>query len=101
VLIHHSPNGAYLAGDAGPLLGDGMKPGFPDLIAIWEGGVAFMEVKRAFGPRGGGGGVVSDHQEDMMQLLWSMGHRVGIVRSVDDAYNLLLECNAPCVGKLQ
>jgi hypothetical protein len=54
VLIHHSPGGAHLAGNntsrfkqMGALKGDGMRPGFPDLICVWKGGIAFIEVKRA------------------------------------------------------
>ena len=100
VLLHHSPNGAHLAGDAGPLLGDGMRQGFPDLIAIWDGGVAFMEVKRGFGPRGGGGGEVSFHQEAMLALLGLYGHNAMIVRSQEEAHAFLKRCGAPCRGEL-
>lgn len=97
VLLHHIPNGAHLAGDdvarfkqMGALLGDGMRKGFPDLIAIWAGGVAFMEVKPPKGPRGGGGGKISDEQAEMIDLLESMGHRVAIVRSIDNPHLISL-----------
>ena len=100
VLIHHSPNGAHLAGDAGPLLGDGMRPGFPDLIAIWSGGVAFMEVKRPKGPRGGGGGVVSLDQRLMMNCLKALNQSFAIVRSQGEAHAFLKSCGAPCRGEL-
>ena len=100
VLLHHSPNGAHLAGDAGPLLGDGMRQGFPDLIAIWRGGVAFMEVKRPFGPRGGGGGEISDHQKAILALLGRLCHNARIVRSREEAHAFLKLCGAPCLGEL-
>ena len=101
VLLHHSPNGAHLAGDAGPLLGDGMRQGFPDLIAIWDGGVAFMEVKRPKGPRGGGGGEISDPQRMMLALLGLYGHNAKIVRSQEEAHAFLKSCGAPCRGEMQ
>ena len=100
VLLVHVPNGAHLAGSAGPLLGDGMRPGFPDLIAIWPGGVAFMEVKRPQGPRGGGGGVISPDQQDMIARLRDMKHRVAIVRSQEEAHLFLKSCGAPFCGEL-
>ena len=100
VLLHHSPNGAHLAGDAGPLLGDGMRQGFPDLIAIWDGGVAFMEVKRPFGPRGGGGGEISDPQRMMLALFGLLNHNATIVRSQEEAHAFLRDCGAPCRGEL-
>ena len=101
VLLHHSPNGAHLAGDAGPLLGDGMRQGFPDLIAIWSDGVAFMEVKRPFGPRGGGGGELSVNQAAMLLALKDMNHSAAIVRSQEEAHAFLKRCGAPCRGEMQ
>ena len=96
VLLHHSPNGAHLAGGhAGPLLGDGMLPGYPDLACYWGGGGhLLMEVKRTKG------GVVSDAQKAVHERLGTMGWPVSIVRSQDDAYHALRAAGAPCVGVL-
>lgn len=101
VLIHHSPNGAHLAGNdrarfkqMGALLGDGMKPGWPDLICIWNGGLAFIEVKR---PKLG---KVSPHQEGMHEVLTKMGFPVAVVTSQDEAYEFLLKCGAPCSARI-
>lgn len=101
VLIHHSPGGAHLAGSAtarfkqmGALKGDGMRVGFPDLICIWKGGAAFMEVKR---PKRS---VTSAEQTQMLTRLIDMGWQARIVKSVDDAFDFLKSCGAPCVGEL-
>jgi hypothetical protein len=101
VLIHHSPGGAHLAGSAtarfkqmGALKGDGMRPGFPDLICVWKGGVAFMEVKRAKLSK------VSPEQEQMLSLIRGMGHPVAIIKSVDDAHTFLKVSGAPCRAEL-
>jgi hypothetical protein len=101
VLIHHSPGGAHLAGSAtarfkqmGALKGDGMRPGFPDLICVWKGGVAFMEVKRAKLSK------VSPEQEQMLSLIGGMGHPVAIIKSVDDAHTFLKASGAPCRAEL-
>jgi len=99
VLIHHSPNGGHLAGDklarfkqAGALKGDGMKPGFPDLICFWNHGVALMEVKRpGYTPSD-----VKDEQVKIHGTLAEMGFAPAIVTSPADAYAFLIERGAPC-----
>lgn len=101
VFLHHSPNGAHLSGDnqarclqVGALKGDGMRPGFPDLIALWDGGVALLEVKS---PKG----TISEAQTNMHGLLGAIGHAVAIVRSDQEAYDVLKARGAPCVGQLK
>lgn len=96
VLIHHSPNGAHLAGDdtarfkqMGALLGDGLKKGFPDLICIWNHGVAFIEVKRP-------GGKPSPDQNKVHALLGEMGFAPAVVTSDEQAFAFLKERGAPC-----
>jgi len=96
VLIVHVPNGSHLAGNArargmqmGALKGDGLKVGFPDLLCLWNRGVALIEVKRP-------GGKASDAQEAMHHLLAEMGHAPAIVTSATEAYVFLLERGAPC-----
>jgi hypothetical protein len=101
VLLHHSPGGAHLAGSPtarfkqmGALKGDGLRTGFPDLICLWKGGVAFMEVKRVKLSK------VSPEQEAMLKFISELGWPVAIVKSVDDAHAFLKSCGAPCVGEL-
>lgn len=98
VFVHHSPNGGHLAGDAaarfrqvGALKGDGMKTGFPDLIAIWNHGVAFMEVKRpGYSPSD-----VSPKQLELHAQLAEMGFTPAIVTSAQEAFAFLRERGAP------
>ncbi len=101
VVIHHSPNGAQLAGDKrsrfkqiGALKGDGTKPGWPDLECFWDGGGVFLEVKRAKG------GVVSPAQEAVHARLSAIGWPVAVVRSPDEAHAALCAAGAPCRGVL-
>lgn len=94
VYIAHVPNGAHLKGDAGPLLGDGMAPGFPDLIALWQGGMALIEVKREKGGR------LSPAQIKTHADLADIGHPVAVVRSALEAQAVLLDRGAPAPGAL-
>jgi hypothetical protein len=98
-LIAHVPNGAHLSGDGraramqmGALRGDGVKPGFPDLIVLWNHGAGFLEVKR---PRLG---KVSDVQEAMHAKLLDMGQRVAIATSAYEAQSILLDWGVPASG---
>lgn len=101
VLIHHSPNGAHLAGNSsarfrqmGALLGDGMKPGWPDLTCVWGGGVAFIEVKR---PKLG---KLSIQQEGIHEILRGFGWPVATVTSQEEAFEFLKSCGAPCNAEI-
>lgn len=101
VLIHHSPNGAYLGNTArdrairgGMLKGDGTKAGFPDLICIWQGGTAYIEVKR---PKGG---VTSDDQKRIQGRIAELGWPVATAKSANDAHAFLKACGAPCRGEI-
>lgn len=101
VLCHHSPNGGHLAGDrtarfkqVGALKGDGMKVGFPDLICIWNHGLAFMEVKRPrYCPSD-----VKPSQVDLHATLAEMGFTPRIVTSDAEAFEFLMERGAPWNG---
>jgi hypothetical protein len=95
VLIAHVPNGAHLSGDdrarcmqMGALKGDGLKIGFPDLIAIWNHGVAFLEVKRP-------GGKLSPQQLIMHVRLNELGFTPAVVTSPGEAFAFLKERGAP------
>jgi hypothetical protein len=101
VYIHHSPNGAYLGSNprdrairGGALKGDGTKAGFPDLICLWDGGAAFLEVKR---PKGS---TVSDDQKASHERLRSINWPVAIVKSREEAHAFLKAAGAPCRGEL-
>ncbi len=98
VLIVHIPNGAHLSGDErarcmqiGALKGDGLKTGFPDLMAIWNRGVAFLEVKRP-----GCRGRLSPDQQYMHQTLAKLGFVPAVCTSPEEAYEFLRERGAPC-----
>ena len=95
VLVWHVPNGAYLGDDVqarkrtmGILLGDGLKPGAPDLALYWNHGHALIEVKRP-------GGKVSPEQEKIHAQLAEMGFTVGICTSTAEAFAFLKERGAP------
>jgi hypothetical protein len=96
VLIAHVPNGAHLSGDdrsrsmqMGALKGDGLKIGFPDLLCVWNRGVAFIEVKRP-------GGKLSPAQEAMHADLASKGYAPAVVTSPGEAHAFLIARGAPC-----
>ena len=81
----HVPNGAHLAGgkesrfkQMGALKGDGLYPGFPDLIIWRKGNVAFLEVKDVKGKP-------TDNQTACHAHMRADGLLVAIVRSADDA----------------
>jgi hypothetical protein len=60
------------------LKGNGLRPGFPDLICMQAGRVAFLEVKAP-------AGVVSGPQAAMHAELERQGMRVAVVRSQEEA----------------
>lgn len=98
VLLVHVPNGAFLGEDVtarkrtmGMLLGDGLKPGFCDLIAYWNHGHALMEVKRpGYCPSD-----VTPRQVEMHALLAEMGFTPAIVTSPAEAFQFLRDKGAP------
>lgn len=102
VFVHHSPNGSKLAGDerdrqvaGGILRGDGMKAGFPDLLCLWAPGKgALIEVKR---PKTG---KLTEDQIAVHERLFGIGWRVATINNVDAAYAFLVDCGAPCRGRM-
>ena len=100
VLVHHSPNGAHLAGvgsakfkQMGALKGDGLKPGFPDLICLWSVAKgAFIEVKREKTGR------VSPEQYAMHEELKALCWPILVTFSVQDAFDFLRDNGAPWNG---
>ena len=91
IVAVHVPNGAVLAGDAtarakqtNALKRAGMAKGFPDLLLLRGGDVAFVEVKRE-------GERLRPEQEHWRDWLSAAGHRWSLWRSVDDAGKTLRE----------
>ena len=72
----------------GALKGDGLKVGTPDLLCVWNRGVAFLEVKRP-------GGKLSPAQEAVHEALGGLGWPVAIVTSPDEALAALEARGAP------
>lgn len=70
---------------------EGVKAGTPDLIAVWPGGVGFIETKRP----GWTPCEVSAEQRELHDQWRSWGHNVGIAASKDDALALLVSWGAP------
>ncbi len=101
VIVHHSPNGAHLAGSdvarskqMGALLGDGMLKGFPDILLLWPHGKgALVEVKR---PKLG---KLSDVQTALHARLEAIGWPVATVTTEGEVYALLRQAGAPWNGK--
>lgn len=67
---------------------EGMKSGFPDGMAIWPGGIAFVEVKARSGS-------LSENQIDWLNRLTRMGHKAGCFRSVESLATWLAQQGAP------
>lgn len=103
VLIHHSPNGTKLAGSkldrkiaGGILKGDGCKTGWPDLQFVWAPGkAAFAEVKR---PKEGR---LTPEQKAIHGKLIALGFSVATVTSVEEAFDFLRSCGAPCAANIR
>ena len=90
VIAAHVANGGFVMEPRimARLRWQGLLPGFPDLILIWTGGFALVEVKT---PKG----VLSDAQRMVIPALQARGARVAIWRSVEDAVRGLAAWNVP------
>jgi hypothetical protein len=97
VLVWHVPNGAFLGNDEkarrrtmGGLLGDGLKPGAPDLACYWNHGHALIEVKRP-----GCASRLSPEQQRIHAELAEMGFEPAVVTSPAQAFAHLKSRGAP------
>lgn len=90
VIVASIPNGGFVVEPriVAKLKWAGLLPGMPDLIAIWEKGFGFGEVKS---PQG----VLSPAQKLLFPVLKSKGVRVDIWRSPADAIASLTAWGAP------
>jgi hypothetical protein len=86
IVALHIPNGGKRSAVAGWMLrAEGMIAGAPDLLLLHSNGrTGWLEVKAAKGR-------LSDAQRAFHALLTRKGHRVAVVRSVDDAEAALRE----------
>ena len=86
VLAVHVANEGQRSAKAGKRLkGEGMRPGFPDLLCYQDGRHALLEVKRPkYRPSS-----VSDNQHECHALLAEQGFAVAIVTSQDEAIDAL------------
>lgn len=67
---------------------EGMVPGFPDMMALWDGRVAFLEFKA-------GNGSIGEKQIDCLNRLMRQNFVVGVFRSADTAVEWLRGHGAP------
>lgn len=67
---------------------EGAAWGFPDVMCLWAGGVAFVEFKAAKGK-------VAEHQAEWLDRLTAMGFRATVSRDPDHALAFLKDSGAP------
>jgi hypothetical protein len=68
---------------------EGLAAGFPDLVCLWPGGIAFVEMKRVKG------GTVSDNQAEWIERLQGFGFPAAVCRGADAAMAFLRDAGAP------
>ena len=72
---------------------EGMATGFPDLIALAPGRIAFLEMKTATG-------ALSTAQREWLDRLRGMGFPCGVFRDPDAALAFLAEQGFPFIGRI-
>lgn len=72
---------------------EGMAAGFPDMMALAPGKVAFLEFKSAKGR-------ISDNQGEWLDRLHEMGFPCGVFRDADKAVEFLRGHRFPFIGRL-
>lgn len=96
VFVFSVPNGGMIMDPrtVAKLKWQGLTPGVPDLVLCWKAAAwesprcGFLEVKRP-------GGYLSPEQKAVHAILTSKGHRVAVVRSVDELHAVLDEWGVP------
>lgn len=71
---------------------EGISPGFPDLICIWPGKTAYIELKTRTGQ-------ISANQKEWMERLTSYGFPAGVFRHPDTALKFLRANGAPFITR--
>ena len=89
------PNGTYIASLAGRSRAqrEGLSAGFPDLMAIASGKIAFLEFKAKRGR-------LSESQTEWLDRLAAFGFPVGVFRHPDTAIEFLRVAGFPFSGRL-
>jgi hypothetical protein len=83
------PNGGYRRRmEAGILIGQGVKPGVPDLIFIHDGRALGLELKSDKGR-------ISDKQEFAHAAMRAAGAVIGLARNLDEALDFLKANGVP------
>jgi hypothetical protein len=72
---------------------EGMAAGFPDIVALAPGLVAFLEFKTAKGK-------LSDNQAEWLDRLHEMGFPCGVFRDADAAVEFLRAHRFPFIGRI-
>jgi hypothetical protein len=72
---------------------EGMATGFPDMMALAPGKIAFLEFKAAKGK-------LSDNQGEWLDRLHGMGFPCGVFRDADRAVEFLREHGFPFIGRI-
>ncbi|MFS0736951.1 VRR-NUC domain-containing protein [Sphingomonas sp. 1P06PA] len=72
---------------------EGMATGFPDVMCIWPGGIAFVEFKSAKGR-------LSDNQSEWLDRLTALGFPATVSRDPDHALAFLRSAGAPFIGEI-
>lgn len=67
---------------------EGAAWGFPDVMCLWPGGIAFIEFKAATGK-------VAEHQAEWLDRLTAMGFPATVSRDPDHALAFLRDAGAP------
>jgi VRR-NUC domain. len=82
-------NGGVFRTADGRYISSGLPPGTSDLQLVGHREVAFIEVKTATGR-------TTQEQEAFLRRMKELGHRAGVVRSVDEALELIggLSCHS-------
>jgi len=71
---------------------EGLMPGFPDMMALWDGKAAFLEFKKA-------NGALSEVQVDCLNNLVRRDFPVGVFRHEDTAVEWLRGHGAPFMDR--
>ncbi len=74
--------------EAAIFVGQGVKPGVPDLLFIHDGRAYGLELKADKGR-------VTEIQRIVHDRLRSVGMRVGVARTLDEAFAFLRDCGIP------
>lgn len=92
VILFAVPNaGRRTSWEIGKAKREGLRKGCCDIVAVWPGGVAFMEFKAA-------DTMPTPAQRAFLNSIHAAGHHCGVFRSAETALRALKAWGAPFVG---